>query len=165
MKTLFTLLLVSCLNIISFAQTSSDQHEYPKTIPTFQFAKMKGDGIFKSNDIKKNKMTLIALVSPECSHCLISLELINNNIDKFKDLNVVFVTEYDKETFYGKVEPLSPNIFKAPNIEILQDTEYEFSSLFKPLSIPTFYLYNKKGELITVKRGSIEVVQLFQHLK
>lgn len=164
MKSIFTFVFVACFNILTFAQTSQPQHDYPTTMPAFEFVKIKGDGIYSSKSLKKNKSTIIGLVSPECIHCLLSLEHLNNNFDKLKNVNIILVTEYSKEEFYNKISILAPKFYEADNVEILQDTDYEFAEKFKPLTIPTFYLYDKKSELITVKRGSVEVNQIFQYL-
>ena len=164
MKSIFTFFFVACFSIFTFAQNAQPEHDYPTTMPAFQFVKIKGDGIFDSKDIKKNKSTIIGLVSPECIHCLLSLEHLNNNFDKLKNVNIILVTEYSKEEFYNKISTLAPKFYESASVEILQDTDYEFAEKFKPLTIPTFYLYNKKGELITVKRGSVEINQIFQFL-
>jgi len=165
MKAIFTLVLIMCFNVFATAQTNQTAHEYPESIPTFQFAKIKGEGIFESKDIKKNKQTLIALVSPECIHCLLSIEHLNNNFNYLKDVNVILVTEYGRDEFKSKVGTIGTHFFESKNVEILQDTEYEFMEKFKPLSIPTFYLYDKNNKLVTVKRGSVEINQIFQDLK
>ena len=72
MKSIFTVLFISFCAI--WMQAQEIKTEYPATIPEFEFIKIKGDGIYKSSDIKKNKKTLIGFVSPECIHCLLSLE-------------------------------------------------------------------------------------------
>lgn len=157
-------MFLAFFSIFTFAQNAQSEHDYPTTMPSFQFVKIKGDGIFDSKDLKKNKPTIIGLVSPECIHCLLSLEHLNNNFDKLKNVNIVLVTEYSKEEFYNKINPLAPKFYQSEAVEIVQDSDYEFAEKFKPLTIPTFYLYNKKGELITVKRGSVEVNQIFQYI-
>lgn len=163
MKSIFTVLFISFCAI--WMQAQEIKTEYPATIPEFEFIKIKGDGIYKSSDIKKNKKTLIGFVSPECIHCLLSLEHLNNNISYLKDINVILVTEYEKDEFMNKFNSLAPNFNNLSSLEILRDSEYEFGEKFKPLSLPTFYLFDKNGKLETVKRGSIEVNQIFQHLK
>jgi thioredoxin-related protein len=147
-----------------FSQAQQTETGYPDKIPTFQFVKIKGDGVYKNTDIKKNKKTLIGFVSPDCIHCVLSLKHLSNNIDYLKDVNVIFVTEFDKETFINKFDSEAANLNNLKSLEILQDTEYEFGPLFHPLSLPTFYLYDKKGNLETVKRGSIEINEIFKHL-
>lgn len=162
MKSIITIFMIVFGSI--FSQAQQVDTNYPEKIPTFEFTKIKGDGIYKSSAIKKNKKTLIGLVSPECVHCLLSIEHLNNNIDYLKDINVILVTEYDKDVFMNKFNTIGQRFNELKSFEILQDTEYKFAELFQPLSIPTFYLYDKKGNLETVKRGSIEVNQLFNYL-
>ena len=162
MKSIITIFMIIFGTI--FSQAQQIDTNYPEKNPTFEFSKIKGDGIYKSSDIKKNTKTLIGLVSPECIHCLLSIEHLNNNIDYLKDINVILVTEYDKDVFMNKFNTIGENFNELKSFEILQDTEYKFAELFQPLSIPTFYLFDKKGNLETVKRGSVEVNQLFNHL-
>lgn len=163
MKSIFTLVLLITSTL--FIQAQNFEPEYPKTIPTFQFAKIKGDGIFDSKEIKKNKQTLIGFVSPECIHCVLSIQHLYNNYKKLENINLIFVTEYEKEVFTNKVKTIAPDFFNNNQIQILQDTEGEFIEKFKPLTLPTFYLFDKKGNLETVKRGSIEINQIFQFIQ
>ena len=162
MKSFITVVMVIFGLIIGQAQQNTS--DYPSKIPTFELVKIKGDGIFKSTDLKKNKKTLVGIVSPECIHCLLAIEHLNNNSQYLKDINLVFITAYDKDVFMNKFNTIAPALNALKSIEILQDTEYEVADLFKPLSIPTFYLFDKKGNLETVKRGSIEINQIFNNL-
>lgn len=163
MKSILTVFLFIIGLFYSNAQTQ--QHEYPSTMPEFTFVKIKGDGVFSEKDIKKNKQTLIGIVSPECIHCVLSIEHLNNNFNQLENLNVIFVTEYEKDVFITKITSIAPKFLENNNVQILQDTEGEFIQKFKPLTLPSFYLYNSKGNLETVKRGSIEINQIFQHIK
>lgn len=163
MKSFFTFILIVTACIFGQAQTQT--LDVPNTIPTFQLVKIKGDGIFDSKDISKNKKTVLGYVSPECIHCLLSLELINNNFDYFKNVNLVLITEYSKADFEAKVLPIAPKLFTEKNVEILQDSEYEMPEKLKLQTLPTYFVFDKKGEFETIKKGSIEIIQIFQHLK
>lgn len=160
MKSIFALVLFVTSTL--FVNAQNFEPDYPKTIPTFQFAKIKGEGIFESKEIKKNKQTLIGFVSPECIHCVLSIQHLYNNYNLLENINLIFVTEYEKDVFSNKVKVIAPDFFTNQNIQILQDTEGEFIEKFKPLTLPTFYLFDKKGNLEAVKRGSIEINQIFQ---
>ncbi|WP_322970960.1 thioredoxin-like domain-containing protein [Faecalibacter sp. LW9] len=163
MKSIFTFLCITFACIFSQAQSATV--EIPAHLPEFQLIKIKGEGIFDSKDIAKNKKTLLGYVSPECIHCLLSLELINHNMELLKDVNIIFVTEYDQSEFEAKVKPIAPKLFEAKNVEILRDSEYEMPEKLKLTTLPTYFLFDKKGTTETMKRGSIEVVQIFNHLK
>ena len=163
MKSILTVFLMVFGLIWSNAQEI--QHDYPKSMPEFEFVKIKGDGVFSNKDIKKNKQTIIGIVSPECIHCVLSIEHLANNYNKLENINLIFVTEYEKDVFIGKIKTLAPKFLENNQVQILQDTEGEFIQKFKPLTLPSFYLYNGKGELETVKRGSVEINQIFQYIK
>ena len=163
MKSFFTFLFISMACI--FGQAQSSAAEVPANIPEFQLVKIKGEGIFDSKNITKNKKTLVGYVSPECIHCLLSLELLNNNFNYLKDINIILITEYDKEQFDAKVKPIAPLFFESKNVEILRDSEYEMPEKLKLTTLPTYFLFDKKGDIETMKRGSIEIVQIFNHLK
>lgn len=162
MRTLIALLFIMIGSAFTNAQTN--ENDYPKTLPSFEFIKIKGEGIFDSKDLKKNKQTLIGIVSPECIHCVVSIEHLSNNYNRLEKVNLILVTEYEKEVFLAKIKEIAPNFLEHEAVQILQDTDGEFVEKFKPVSIPTFYLFNKKGELETVKRGSIEINQIFQYI-
>jgi len=163
MKTIITILLFICSSIFIHAQQT--EKNYPTKIPTFRFEKIKNEGEFKTSDIKKDKKTLIAILSPNCIHCLISMEHLNANSNLLKDINTIFVTEYEKDEFLSKFNSIAPQLKELATVEVLQDTRYEFFDLFNPTTLPTFYLYDKEGKLETVKKGSVEVNELFNYLK
>ncbi|MBQ0148830.1 MAG: hypothetical protein KBS93_10425 [Flavobacteriaceae bacterium] len=162
MKSLLTILFIAIGSI--FTQAQNQNNDYPNIMPSFQFIKLKGDGIYDSKNITKNKQTLIGLVSPECIHCLLTLEHLNNNLKRLENINIILVTEYEKDIFIEKMKEIAPNLLNSNLIEVLQDPNYEFVDKFKPVSLPTFYLYNKNNELEIVTKGSVEINQLFQYL-
>lgn len=159
MKKIFTVVLLVLFTQLTFGQSSD-----VKKMPEFSFVKMQGEGIFTNKDLKKNKKTLIVLFSPECIHCLFAMEHLNNNFDRLKDLNIVLVSEYEKDNVVAFLEKNASKFLNNKAVEILHDTEYEFGPIFQPTSIPTFYLYDAKNELITIKKGSVEVDGLFKVL-
>lgn len=162
MKTLLTTLFLTIGFIFGQAQTTNQT--YPTSIPSFKFEKIKGEGIFESSSINTKKKVIIGYVSPECIHCLISLEHFDDNLKFFENTELILVTEYDKEQFIAKMKEIAPLLLEAKNVQILQDKDYEFPEKFQLLSIPTYYLY-ENNKLITVKRGSIEANQLLHYIK
>lgn len=162
MKTLLTTLFLSIG--LFFGNAQAIETNYPTTIPTFKFDKIKGEGTFESSSINTKKKVIIGYVSPECIHCLISLEHFDDNFQFFNNTEVILVTEYDKEQFLSKIKEIAPKLLEAKNVEILQDKNYESPEKFQLLSIPTYYLY-ENNKLITVKRGSIEANQLLHYIK
>ena len=162
MKTKITALLIFFCSIFTFAQTENTL----KSIPEFSFVKMQSEGIFSSKDIKKGKQTLIVLYSPTCIHCQLALNHFSNNYEEhLKNTQIILVSEYEAKDAIPFLKKHATNFINNKNVELLYDSNYEFGPTFQPTSIPTFYLFDKDQNLVTIKKGSVEANQIFKYLK
>lgn len=162
MKTKITALFIFFCSIFTFAQTENTL----KSIPEFSFVKMQSEGIFSSKDIKKGKQTLIVLYSPTCIHCQLALNHFSNNYEEhLKNTQIILVSEYEAKDAIPFLKEHAPNFVNNKNVELLYDSNYEFGPTFQPTSIPTFYLFDKDKNLVTIKKGSVEANQIFKYLK
>ncbi|WP_312355367.1 thioredoxin fold domain-containing protein [Empedobacter sp.] len=162
MKTKITALFIFFCSIITFAQTENTL----KSIPEFSFVKMQSEGIFSSKDIKKGKQTLIVLYSPTCIHCQLALNHFSNNYEEhLKNTQIILVSEYEAKDAIPFLKEHASNFVNNKNVELLYDSNYEFGPTFQPTSIPTFYLFDKDQNLVTIKKGSVEANQIFKYLK
>lgn len=162
MKTKITALFIFFCSIFTFAQTENTL----KSIPEFSFVKMQSEGIFSSKDIKKGKQTLIVLYSPTCIHCQLALNHFSNNYEEhLKNTQIILVSEYEAKDAIPFLKEHASNFVNNKNVELLYDSNYEFGPTFQPTSIPTFYLFDKDQNLVTIKKGSVEANQIFKYLK
>lgn len=162
MKTKITALFIFFCSIFTFAQTENTI----KSIPEFSFVKMQSEGIFSSKDIKKGKQTLIVLYSPTCIHCQLALNHFSNNYEEhLKNTQIILVSEYEAKDAIPFLKEHASNFVNNKNVELLYDSNYEFGPTFQPTSIPTFYLFDKDQNLVTIKKGSVEANQIFKYLK
>ncbi len=162
MKTKLSSLFILLFTVFTFAQTENTL----KSIPEFSFVKMQSDGVFSSKDIKKGKQTIIVLFSPTCIHCQLALNHLNNNYDEhLKNTQILLVSEYKADEVLPFLKSNAPKFVDNKNVELLFDSNYEFGPIFQPTSIPTFYLFDKDKNLVSIKKGSVEVNQLFKDLK
>ena len=162
MKTKLSSLFILLFTVFTFAQTENTL----KSIPEFSFVKMQSDGVFSSKDIKKGKQTIIVLFSPTCIHCQLALNHLSNNYDEhLKNTQILLVSEYKADEVLPFLKSNAPKFVDNKNVELLFDSNYEFGPIFQPTSIPTFYLFDKDKNLVSIKRGSVEVNQLFKDLK
>ena len=162
MKTKITALLIFFCSIFTFAQTENTL----KSIPEFSFVKMQSEGIFSSKDIKKGKQTLIVLYSPTCIHCQLTLNHFSNNYEEhLKNTQIILVSEYEAKDAIPFLKEHASNFVNNKNVELLYDSNYEFGPTFQPTSIPTFYLFDKDQNLVTIKKGFVEANQIFKYLK
>ncbi len=162
MKTKLSSLFILLFTVFTFAQTENTL----KSIPEFSFVKMQSDGVFSSKDIKKGKQTIIVLFSPTCIHCQLALNHLSNNYDEhLKNTQILLVSEYKADEVLPFLKSNAPKFVDNKNVELLFDSNYEFGPIFQPTSIPTFYLFDKDKNLVSIKKGSVEVNQLFKDLK
>ena len=162
MKTKLSSLFILLFTVFTFAQTENTL----KSIPEFSFVKMQSDGVFSSKDIKKGKQTIIVLFSPTCIHCQLALNHVSNNYDEhLKNTQILLVSEYKADEVLPFLKSNAPKFVDNKNVELLFDSNYEFGPIFQPTSIPTFYLFDKDKNLVSIKKGSVEVNQLFKDLK
>ena len=162
MKTKLSSLFILLFTVFTFAQTENTL----KSIPEFSFVKMQSDGVFSSKDIKKGKQTIIVLFSPTCIHCQLALNHLSNNYDEhLKNTQILLVSEYKADEVLPFLKSNAPKFVDNKNVELLFDSNYEFGPIFQPTSIPTFYLFDKDKNLVSIKKGSVEVNKLFKDLK
>ena len=162
MKTKLSSLFILLFTVFTFSQTENKL----KSIPEFSFVKMQSDGVFSSKDIKKGKQTIIVLFSPTCIHCQLALNHLSNNYDEhLKNTQILLVSEYKADEVLPFLKSNAPKFVDNKNVELLFDSNYEFGPIFQPTSIPTFYLFDKDKNLVSIKKGSVEVNQLFKDLK
>ena len=109
---------------------------------------------------------MIVLYSPTCIHCQLALNHFSNNYEEhLKNTQIILVSEYEAKDAIPFLKEHASNFVNNKNVELLYDSNYEFGPIFQPTSIPTFYLFDKDKNLVTIKKGSVEANQIFKYLK
>lgn len=153
-------LLMGCMMV--FGQANN---EIPKKVPTFEYINLLKDNIFSDKDLAKKGQTLFIYYTTECIHCQIAVQHMNDNYEKFKNTNLIFVSTYPKDKVLQFFDIYGENFKNAKNVTLLLDSNDEFIFNFNPQSFPSFYLYDKDKNLVTYKKGSLEFRDLFSYLK
>jgi len=152
------LLLIPVLFLMALhvsAQTSSKPAylKYP-VIP--QFTLLNTDSLVITKDVlpKKTK-TMLMYFSPGCDHCQVQTDNMIQNIDKFRDVEILMITNQpfeDMKAFYeGK------NLTRYKNIIMGQDTKFFFPPYYKMQNLPFMALYDKQGNFITTFEGTTAI--------
>ncbi len=87
---LFFCLLVG---VSGFAQSGTSGVKFPKyinegTIPEFSVVTAPDSTIFTNRDLKKDKPLLIMIFSPDCDHCQHETQVIEKNMEHFKNAQI-----------------------------------------------------------------------------
>ena len=103
------------------------------------------------------------LFSPDCSHCQKSTEEIISFKEKLKDIQIIMVTLQSIDKMREFISTYKLN--EISNIIVGKDILYITPVFYGIRNFPFFALYNKKGELIVGREGTLgmeQVVEIFK---
>jgi len=165
MKHWFLSLLFACTVATTFAQVDSTTPPYKKfpTLPPLQL--LLGDSTTKytKENLPSNKPVLIMLFSPECSHCQHETEEMVAHKDELKDLQVVMVTLHPLWQMNEFVN--NYKVKELPNVVVGKDIYYMLPSFYAIHNLPFHAMYDKKGNLIEVFEGSMELSKVLDSFR
>ncbi|QMU64189.1 MAG: redoxin domain-containing protein [Flavobacteriaceae bacterium] len=158
-KILFAVILVvvSLLSYLGYniVTKSKEKNEIAKqlqTIPNFDFKTLDSISFTKKN-LKTNITTIFIYFNSECDFCHHEAQSISKNINKFKNVQFVFVSNEPIDTIKQFSEEYKLN--NQPNITFLYDNAFHFTNQFNAQSIPYILIYNKNNELIKKHNGQL----------
>lgn len=153
MKKVVAFVIAAFITTAGFAQ-AADTTSYlsNKNIPNVRL--IQGDSSWFTNEsIPKGKPVVIIYFSPECGHCQLTAQEINNDIDKVKDAFFIWVSYYpvpEIKDFADKYKLAQYNNFKFG-----RDPKYAIPTFYRVRYTPFMAVYNKEGKLMqTFEQGT-----------
>ena len=121
------------------------------------------DKIFTQNDLKKDTATLFVYFNSDCDHCQSEASQIQENIAKFKDCQLVFVSfeNTNKIIEFAKKYKLD----RYDNVVFLLDKRITFSTNYIVTTFPTVLIYNEDKRLIEEIKGPTKVETILKKLE
>ncbi len=164
MRYLFLLLSI-CMPMLLKAQfnqapTKPSYLQYP-IIPAFPLTLPDGHVITKK-DLKKEK-TMVFVFSVECDHCKHLTEELLQNIDKFKNTQILMVTPFQVDQmkeYYNHY-----NIAKYPNIIMASEPTRQIMYFYDLKFFPGLYIYTAKDKFVHGFEGTAKIDSLVYYLK
>ncbi len=147
--------------VITKINHKNEVAENIKTIPAFSYVRINGK-MFSNKDIKENIPTVFLYFNSECEHCQSEAEQIRDNVKKFANAQLVFISfEEPKKimTFATKYKLLGHD-----NISFLSDSKVSFATTFDVNSLPTVVIYDKNKKLVAKIKGEIKVEAILKKL-
>lgn len=166
LKTILTLTFISLLAFLSYQILSKITHkkevaENIKTIPKFSYKNING-GIFTNQDLKENTPTLFVYFSSECEYCNTEAKMIKEDVDKFKNTQLIFISFEKPELI--KTFATKHQLYNYDNILFLYDNKVSFATTFDVKSLPCLVLYDKNRKLIEKIKGQTKTEILLKKL-
>lgn len=122
------------------------------TIPKFEFLTLDNKPFLNIN-LKKSQNTIFVYFNSECDYCQHEAESISQNLNKFNNVQFVFISTENIEIIKKFSEKY--NLNNQLNITFLHDSNFNFTRQFNANSIPFILIYNKNKELIKKHKGQL----------
>lgn len=162
---IFSFLLISWT---VFSQTNPSNNNTPAymsnpNIPDFSLYKAPDSTAFTNEDLHKRKPTLIMIFSPECGHCQHTTTVLIQNIEHFKNAQILMTTwlPYSEMVkFYRDYK-----IANYPQITMGWDKKDFFLPYYRVQSYPDLLVYNKKGKFVKSFSGEINMKDVWEAME
>ena len=162
-KYLFYIILIFAYNVAAAqTDTSALYFKYPD-VPPFTITRIPDSTKFVKANLIPNKAVLIMVFSPDCNHCKHEIKEIIENIDLFKNIQIVMASPLDFHLIKSFYELYK--IADYPNITMCRDYSYFLGDFFKVKNFPAIFLYDKKGKFVQTFDGSVPVQKIVDALK
>lgn len=167
LKIIIPILFISLFGYFGFQIYSKIKHkkevaENIKVIPKFDYQNINGT-IFTNENLKKDTPTLFIYFNTECEFCNEEAQMIKENIEKFKDFQLVFIS-FEKSDLI-KAFATKYKLNNYVNVNFLSDTKISFATTFDVKSLPCLVLYDKNQRLIEKLKGQTKAETLIKKLQ
>jgi thiol-disulfide isomerase/thioredoxin len=167
MKKLLFVLVLFLFSFSGFTQSNTIKAKTPEyisnpTIPEFTLYKAPDSTTFTKKDLNPHKPTVIMIFSPECGHCQHETTVLTQNIDHFKNAQILMTTWLpysEMASFYKNYK-----IADYPEITMAWDNKYFFLPYYHVQSYPTLVVYNKHGKYVNSFSGNIKLEDVWKAL-
>lgn len=129
-----------------------------KPLPSFSLLFPDSTTSFNTSRIPKGKSVALFLFSPYCPYCRAQTKEIIENIDKLKEIQFYFVTNFPLHSlnnFYNEYQ-----LSKYSNITAGLDTAHFVSDYFQAPGVPYLAVYGKDKNLNKSFLGTVSSSQL-----
>lgn len=149
----FTISLLFNLSISVLGQNVS-------TLPAFSFIDHEGRKI-ESELFRNDKPLIIFYFEPTCAHCKLQAEWVASNIDKFDNVDLLWVaweSTEDIPDFQSRFFPQVENVYYAIDIDAVFDDLFGFSQL------ATVFIYDSQNRLVKKFKKETKAEKLLRTL-
>jgi peroxiredoxin len=166
LKIILPILVISLLAFMGYKVVSKINHkkqvaENIKKMPAFSYFTLNNE-IFTNENLEKEKPTLFIYFNSECDFCNHEVEMVQQNIEQLKAIQVVFIS-------YEPIEKIKQfaskfKLLNHANIYFLSDSKITFATTFDVKSMPCLVLYDKDNNLIEKIKGQVKIETVLEKL-
>lgn len=140
-------------------QQKKERVKILETIPEFNLKTI--DGSLLTSENLKNTTKVIVYFSPDCHFCQGEAEELYENINKYNDIQWVWVASEPANEIKKFAEKY--HLDKNDNIHWCYDDNASFYRKYQMKSVPYFLVYDENNKLIKRNSGAIKLEKLFEN--
>lgn len=127
-------------------------------MPKLKFVNTSGPHILQPDSINK---TMIIRFNRDCEHCMYELNLINNKLSKFKNINIFILTS-ENDFFKSDYQKKWPDLTQADNVQWGVVDKNNFKNKFGSSGTPYILIFNQNGVLLNKITGEIKISKILE---
>jgi peroxiredoxin len=167
LKIIIPILILGSLTFMGYMVVTKIKYknkisENIKTIPTFSYKTINGE-VFCNKDLKNDTPKVFLYFNSECEHCQSEAEQIRDNVEKFANVQLVFISFEKPDKIVAFATKYKLNHYD--NITFLCDSKVSFSITFDVKSLPTIVIYDKNKKLLEKIKGQVKVETILKKIK
>ena len=165
LKILIPILIISLLAFMGYKVVSKINHkkqvaENIKKIPDFSYVTLENK-VFTQENLVKGKPTLFIYFNSECDFCNHEAEMVQQNLEQLKDIQVVFISFEPIEKI--KQFAIKFKLLNHDAITFLSDSKISFATTFDVNTMPCLILYDKDNNLIEKIKGQVKIETVLEN--
>lgn len=132
-----------------------------QSLPEFSLKDLEGNK-FTKNNIANNKLKFIMYYNSECEHCQHQAEQIEQHINTFKDIQLIFISYQD----VSQIKEFAKKYhLELPNATFLEDPKMKVLSQFNVKGFPFMVIYSKDNQLLKKFEGPTKIDEILKYLQ
>lgn len=158
-KIILPIAIISLLAIMGYKVVDKINYkkqvaENIKQMPIFSYFDLQGN-VFTKDNLPKNTPVLFVYFNSECNFCNHEAEIIQQNLEKLRDIQIVFISFEETDKIQKFAQKYS--LLQHDNINFIADSKATFATTFDVKSLPCLVLYDKESNLIEKIKGQVKI--------
>jgi len=141
----YTLVMI-IFSFITLTNVSGEELNREKgALPSFVYYTLDGS-TYTEKDLKQGQRLMIVYFNPLCDVCVRETQEIVNNMEYFKDIQILMISPNRKDEIIDFVKEFKLSDY--PQVTVLHDQYDKFYKEFQAIGYPSLYLYDENKNLI-----------------
>ena len=158
LKILIGIIILLAIGYVGYSYYTNTYAVKDYTIlPEFTLKDLNGDSFTREN-MPTDKVKIIIYYNGECEHCQYQAKQIQESIDSFNDVQLLFISYQETELI--KEFATSYNFLERQNITFLEDKRLDLVSTFNIKAFPFILIYSPENKLIEKFEGPTEIEKI-----